>query len=158
MVYKRRALTDFGLVFRIFVSVLDLLTVSIMPIFKHLKNKLGVILLAFLLNKIKVESLEHKYSLETRFIEVPLDHFAPSTGSQTFKLRYLINAKYHLKEGPVFVYTGNEGDISIFAQNTGFMFDIAPTFNALLVFIEHRYYGQSLPFGNASFASHENMR
>jgi lysosomal Pro-X carboxypeptidase len=34
------------------------------------------------------------------------------------------------------VYTGNEGDIEWFATNTGFMFDIAPSFGALLVFIE----------------------
>ena len=33
----------------------------------------------------------------------------------------------------------------------GFMWDIAEEFNAMLVFGEHRFYGESLPFGNTSY-------
>ena len=85
-----------------------------------------------------------------------LDHFNldPTQNSTqvTFTQRLLINSDSYEKGGPILFYTGNEGDITLFAQNTGFMFDIAPQFGALIVFAEHRYYGESLPFGNASFS------
>jgi len=39
----------------------------------------------------------------------------------------------------------------MFYNNTGFMFELAQQWNALVIFAEHRYYGQTLPFGQNSF-------
>lgn len=50
--------------------------------------------------------------------------------------------------GPIFFYCGNEGNIEWFAENTGFVWEIAPRFGAMVIFPEHRYYGESMPYGN----------
>lgn len=106
---------------------------------------------------ISVKSIFAKNAYETKYVEVPLDHFTTSN-STTFKIRYMVNGNYHIKGGPIFIYTGNEGDISMFVENTGFLCEISPVFNALLVFVEHRYYGKSLPFGKSSFDNLEKLK
>ncbi|CAI9097663.1 OLC1v1034132C3 [Oldenlandia corymbosa var. corymbosa] len=97
---------------------------------------------------------------ETKFHTQILDHFTFTPQSyQTFQQRYLISYKYWggaKQNAPIFVYTGNEGDIEWFTQNTGFMFEQAPHFKALLVFIEHRFYGKSIPFGGDKKVAYAN--
>lgn len=105
---------------------------------------------------------ESKLPYTTHFFPQQLDHFTFRPKSyNVFSQKYLINSTYWDKgpthTAPIFVYTGNEGNIEWFAANTGFMMDIAPKFNALLVFIEHRFYGESLPFGKGSSKSAEKL-
>src|ERR1043166_3571963 len=78
----------------------------------------------------------------------PVDHFSFSKGD-SFLQRIIISTDNWGGNGsPIFFYTGNEGDIFMFANNTGFMWDNAKDFKAMVVFAEHRYYGVSLPYGN----------
>lgn len=87
----------------------------------------------------------------TLYIQQPVDHFGFSN-QDTFRQRYLVVDKYWAgNNAPIFFYAGNEGDIVWFLNNTGLMFDWAPEFKAMLVFAEHRYYGESLPYGPDSY-------
>lgn len=91
---------------------------------------------------------------ETRYYTQRLDHFNALPASYgTFQQRYLINDTFWGgKTSPIFLYAGNEGDIDLFTNNTGFMWESAPRFGAMLVFVEHRYYGESMPFGSKKAA------
>jgi len=96
----------------------------------------------------ETRSKESQYRYETAWYNNTLDHFSFTTNA-TFPQKYLYNDTWwdNDEPGPIFLYTGNEGIIEAFAENSGFMWDIAPEFKALLIFAEHRYYGESLPFG-----------
>ncbi|XP_058005227.1 uncharacterized protein LOC131180932 [Hevea brasiliensis] len=90
--------------------------------------------------------------LETFFYYQTLDHFNYKPESySTFEQRYVINSKYWggaNASAPILVYFGAEvpldGDLAVI----GFLSDNAIRFNALLLYIEHRYYGKSIPFGS----------
>lgn len=98
-----------------------------------------------------------KYSYQTKTFDCLLDHFN-FVDNRTFSLRYLINDTYKEDEkSPILFYTGNEGDIELFAENTGFMWRLASELNSILVFAEHRYYGKSMPFGNVSFKDPQHV-
>ncbi|KAL4366791.1 hypothetical protein GQ457_05G013990 [Hibiscus cannabinus] len=97
-----------------------------------------------------IQPNHQQYRYETRFFSQPLDHFS-FLDLPRFPQRYLINTEHWVgpsRSGPIFLYCGNEGDIDWFAVNTGFVWDIAPRFGAMILFPEHRYYGESMPFGS----------
>ncbi|KAG9348403.1 hypothetical protein JZ751_002138 [Albula glossodonta] len=96
-------------------------------------------------------------SYKTYYFEQEIDHFGFFVNG-TFKQRYLLADQYwHQGSGPVLFYTGNEGDITWFCNNTGFMWDAAEELGAMLVFAEHRYYGESLPFGKDSYSDAKHL-
>eukprot|EP00040_Diaphanoeca_grandis_P026200 m.146472 g.146472 ORF g.146472 m.146472 type:complete len:537 (-) comp30480_c0_seq4:244-1854(-) len=79
-----------------------------------------------------------------------VDHFRFNTNA-TFKQKVLVYDEFHDPGGPLLVYFGNEGQIEDFYNNTGAMFELAPQVRGRIVFLEHRYYGSSLPFGANSY-------
>ncbi|OMO90293.1 Peptidase S28 [Corchorus olitorius] len=90
--------------------------------------------------------------LKTFYYTQTLDHFNYNPQSySTFQQRYVMNFKYWggaNSSAPIFVFLGAEASLDSDLAAVGFLDDNAPRFNALIVFIEHRYYGKSIPFGS----------
>lgn len=79
-----------------------------------------------------------KYEYETKYFQQKLDHFS-FADLPSFPQRYLINTQHWMgpsRLAPIFLYCGNEGDIEWFAANTGFVWEIAPRFGAMVIFPE----------------------
>jgi len=113
------------------------------------KTKFILILNLFvdLINCLQINSNKGYLYPTEKWFDQRLDHF-DLTEDRLFKQRYFVSDQYWDKlEGPLFFYAGNEGDVTSFVNNTGFIWDIAPLFKAKVIFAEHRYYGVTLPFG-----------
>ena len=94
---------------------------------------------------------------KTGTFTVPLDHyrFVPQP---TFKIRYASYDAFAASRAPVLFYAGNEGALELFYNASGALFEHAQALAAHVFFVEHRYYGKSLPFGpNVSFTN-ENLQ
>lgn len=76
-----------------------------------------------------------------------LDHFAPLAERKFWKQRYFVNEEFWAgRDYPVFVSIGGEGPVGPRAlTNRTFINAMAKKHRALLVAVEHRYYGKSFP-------------
>ena len=89
------------------------------------------------------------------FFEQYLDHFNYRIGStpnniSTYMERYFVCGGSKWKQNnPIFFYFGNEGNVEQYINYTGLMWENQDTFNAIMVFAEHRYYGKSTPFNQS---------
>lgn len=76
-----------------------------------------------------------------------VNHFGPHEMRQRFSQRYFVcnTAQTWTPGAPIFLYLGNEADVELYVNATGLMWESANVFRAKLVFVEHRYFGQSVP-------------
>ncbi|KAF3976341.1 hypothetical protein CMV_000472 [Castanea mollissima] len=110
-----------------------------------------------------ISSISHPEDFKTYYYNQKLDHFNYRLDSYaTFKQRYVINDRYWggaNASAPIFAYLGAEFPLDEEFPNIGFLSDNAPRFKALQVYIEHRYYGESVPFGSMKAAlKNESIR
>eukprot|EP00037_Helgoeca_nana_P010846 m.96299 g.96299 ORF g.96299 m.96299 type:complete len:540 (-) comp20459_c1_seq3:129-1748(-) len=87
--------------------------------------------------------------------------YTPDAGSPTvFRQRLLIfDGFWNRSTGPILMFFGGEGRCEDFYDNSGALFELAPKLGALVIFLEHRYYGDSLPFPTAAESySNEGLR
>jgi len=95
----------------------------------------------------------------TSWTTARLDHF--SVDPRTFQQRYFVNTSVWKPGGPVFLCVGGEGppldeDVVVSGGlHCGLMVTLAVRHSALIVALEHRYYGQSQPFSDLAT---ENLR
>eukprot|EP00128_Syssomonas_multiformis_P000553 Colp12_sorted_trinity150504_noHs@24662 len=89
---------------------------------------------------------------ETYWFDQRLDHF-DSQNTATFKQRYYVNDTYYVKGGPLFVYIGGEAALGANSITSGEIVENAMEHKAMMVALEHRYYGKSHPFPTLSTAN-----
>ncbi|CAL0318469.1 unnamed protein product [Lupinus luteus] len=98
-----------------------------------------------------ISSSQFSQNLETFYYMQRLDHFNYRLDSYTtFPQRYIINFKHWgeaKSNAPIFAFFGAEEPMPE-DPYVGLLEDNAPKLNALVVYIEHRYYGKSTPFGS----------
>ncbi|RLN67937.1 hypothetical protein BBP00_00001343 [Phytophthora kernoviae] len=97
------------------------------------------------------QRIDHFSWLPAEAVDSANDNATPSGLPATYQQRYLLNDQFwdpSDKKAPVFFYTGNEGDVTLYTNHTGLIWENAREFKALIVFAEHRYYGKSFPFGD----------
>ncbi|EOY33639.1 Serine carboxypeptidase S28 family protein, putative [Theobroma cacao] len=84
------------------------------------------------------------------------DHFNYKYASYlTCQQKYIVNSNSRggaNTSSPIFVYTGDKAWIDGVAISAGFIIDLASRFRGLLLYIEHRYYGDSMAFGYKQIA------
>ncbi|XP_045862073.1 thymus-specific serine protease [Meles meles] len=86
------------------------------------------------------------------WLEQPLDPFNASD-RRSFLQRYWVNDRHWASpHGPVFLHLGGEGSLGSGSVMRGHPAALAPAWGALVIGLEHRFYGLSVPAGGLDVA------
>lgn len=89
------------------------------------------------------------------------DHFNFENNESTWTQRYLISDAYFdpKKNNPVMFFTGAEGgDITrLYSYAYGYARQVAQELGAMIVFMEHRFFGKSFPYNNSTEADQPSV-
>ncbi|KAF2111380.1 peptidase S28 [Lophiotrema nucula] len=88
------------------------------------------------------------------YLTQSIDHFDKHNG--TFQQRYSVNMEFLKPGGPILLFQGEESD-KLDCSNNTILYEWAHELGGMAVSLEHRYFGPSKPFGNASL-SNDNFK
>lgn len=90
-------------------------------------------------------------NLTCDYFTQPLNHFdLPRNASGVYQQRFCYTNMFltdpnNIHRAPVLLYTGNESPLEEYINHTGLLWQSAGPLGAQVVFLEHRYEGQSVP-------------
>ncbi|KAJ6641062.1 putative serine protease K12H4.7, partial [Pseudolycoriella hygida] len=93
-------------------------------------------------------------NIELLTIEQRVDNFNPQN-LDTWLQRYYINDEFYTPGSPIFLFLAGEWTITPYRMNYSLMHDMAEDLNANILYLEHRFYGESRPTPNVT---DENLR
>ena len=91
-----------------------------------------------------VEKNVNFMAAEPQWFTQKLNHFDASDG-RTWQQKYYVNGSSLGMRGPVFLMIGGEGPLGPLWVGVGSMVEYAKQYGALVLALEHRYYGESHP-------------
>ncbi|CAG8445849.1 12593_t:CDS:2 [Ambispora gerdemannii] len=139
--YCNRNILIFLLLMTQLLSILEAL-----PFKRFDINKFGISknIQKFSEQQLKPKTIETRDSTsESYYFIQPIDHYNKNQGQ--LKQRYFVNSTFYKSGGPVFLYIGGESAVKTSTVEYSGASELAASLNGLLVVVEHRYYGESIP-------------
>lgn len=107
---------------------------------------------------------QFNYRCNEHWLTTRLNHTAAAADNATIDLRYVLCTrprplvhKRRRRPRAIFLGIGGEDDVWSYVDGNGFVFEAGAAFNAIVVFSEHRYYGESQPNLTDDDSSHRRF-